>query len=152
MKYHLIGVAWDGDGSIKLNRYAHISAHWWYVFSCPEQLNRWPCHSLSQSVTEFYFWHYRVTLETCDLWDICSEWLEDMTWPTNLQNKYKDKDNDKDTDKDILRTPPKSNPRDLDLWDICSEWWEDMTWPKNWQWKIQRQRQWQRQRHFENTS
>ena len=29
------------------------------------------------------------------------------------KDKYKDKDNDKDKDKDILRTPPKSNPRDL---------------------------------------
>ena len=28
-------------------------------------------------------------------------------------DKDKDKDNDKDKDKDILRTPPKSNPRDL---------------------------------------
>ena len=31
----------------------------------------------------------------------------------NYKDKYKDKDNDKDKDKDILRTPPKSNPRDL---------------------------------------
>jgi len=52
-----------------------------YVFSCPQQLNRWPCHSLSHS-QYFYFWHYRVTLETCDLWDICSEWWGNMTWPT----------------------------------------------------------------------
>ena len=29
------------------------------------------------------------------------------------KDKYKDKDNDKDKDKNILRTPPKSNPRDL---------------------------------------
>ena len=31
------------------------------LFSCPEQLNRWPCHSLtdslSQSLTHFYFCH-----------------------------------------------------------------------------------------------
>ena len=26
-------------------------------FSCPEQLNRWPCHSLTHSVTNFYFCH-----------------------------------------------------------------------------------------------
>ena len=35
----------------------------------------------------------------------------------NDKEKYKDKDNDKGEDKgedkDILRTPPKSNPRDL---------------------------------------
>ena len=48
---------------------------------------------VTQSVTHwqyFYFWHYRVTLETCDLWDICSEWRGDMPWlnkkktPTHL--------------------------------------------------------------------
>ena len=85
------------------------------LFSCPEQLNRWPCHSLTQSITDsgyFYFWHYRVTLETCDLWDICSEWWEDMTWPKEI-DKDKYKDNDEDKDKDILRTPSKSHPREL---------------------------------------
>ena len=31
------------------------------------------------------FWEplLRAILETCDLWDICSEWWEDMTWPKN---------------------------------------------------------------------
>ena len=33
----------------------------------------------------FWFWHYRVTLETCDLWDIWSEWWRNMTWPTFWQ-------------------------------------------------------------------
>ena len=33
-----------------------------WLFSCPEQLNRWPCHSLTDSVT-FWFLHYRVTLD-----------------------------------------------------------------------------------------
>ena len=59
------------------------------VFSFPQQLNRWPCHSLTDSLTHsltnFYFWHYRVTLETCDLWDIWSEWWGNMTWPTFWQ-------------------------------------------------------------------
>ena len=41
--------------------------------------------SLIQSLTDFYFWHYRVTLETCDLWDIWSEWWGNMTCPTFLQ-------------------------------------------------------------------
>ena len=27
----------------------------------------------------------KAILETCDLWDICSEWWEDMTWPKKLQ-------------------------------------------------------------------
>ena len=32
------------------------------------------------------FWEHllRAILETCDLWDICSEWWEDMTWPKKL--------------------------------------------------------------------
>ena len=48
------------------------------IFSCPEQLNRWQCHWLTQGT--FTFDIYRVTLETCDLWDIWSEWWGDMTW------------------------------------------------------------------------
>ena len=41
----------------------------------------------------------RAIIETCDLWEIWSEWLWDMTWPKKKDNdkdKYKDKDNDKD--------------------------------------------------------
>ena len=38
----------------------------------------------------------------------------DMTKKIDKDNdKDKDKDNEKNKDKDILRTPPKSNPRDL---------------------------------------
>ena len=59
-------------------------------FSCPEQLNRWPCHSLTQSVTDslrtLLLDRKRATLETCDLWDIWSEWWGDMTW---LRKTYK---------------------------------------------------------------
>ena len=57
----------------------------------------------------------RVTLETCDLWDILSEWWEDMTWPTIRQDKdkYKDRYNDKVKDKNIQRTSSESDPRDL---------------------------------------
>ena len=29
--------------------------------------------------------HQRAILETCDLWDIWSEWWGDMTWPTKRQ-------------------------------------------------------------------
>ena len=52
------------------------------------------------------FWEnlLRAILETCDLWDICSEWWEDMTWPKrNDKDKYENKDNDKDKDKHLLR-------------------------------------------------
>ena len=82
-------------------------------FSCPEQLNIGDLvtNSLTESLT-FTFAIQRAILETCDLWDICSEWWEDMTWPKKI-DKDKDNDNDKDKDKGTLRTPPKSNPRDL---------------------------------------
>ena len=53
----------------------------------------------------------RAILETCDLWDIWSEWWGDMNWPKRNNDKYKDKDNDKD--KDILRAHSKSDRRDL---------------------------------------
>ena len=49
-------------------------------FSCPEQLNRWPCHSLTHWLTDwltegtFTFEIQRATRETCNLWDIWSEW------------------------------------------------------------------------------
>ena len=42
-----------------------------YVFSCPEQLNRWPCHSVTHS--NFTSDKQRAILKSCDLWDIWSE-------------------------------------------------------------------------------
>ena len=46
----------------------------------------WLTHSLS----DFWFWHYRVALETCDLWDILSvSWGPDLTTkPTYLLPTY----------------------------------------------------------------
>ena len=41
------------------------------LFSCPEQLNRWPCHSLTHSLTQsqyFYFWHTKN--DPRDLWPL----------------------------------------------------------------------------------
>ena len=61
------------------------------IFSCPEQLNRWPCHSLTHSLSDFWFWHYRVTLETCDIWDIwseCWDWWPDQIYLSNLHTYY----------------------------------------------------------------
>ena len=66
-----------------------VSIFFFLFFSCPEQLNRWPCHSLTNSVTDwltFTFDIQRAILETCDHWDIWSEWWGDMTW---LRNPYK---------------------------------------------------------------
>ena len=46
-----------------------------YIFSCPEQLNRWPCHSLTHSLTQsvtdwgyFYFWDTKS--DPRDLWPL----------------------------------------------------------------------------------
>ena len=58
--------------------------------------------SLHQTIAKTFWEHLlRAILETCDLWYICSEWWEDMTWPKKFT---------KTKDKDILRTPPR------DLW------------------------------------
>ena len=66
--------------------------HWcWSFLSCPGQLNRWLCHSLTHSVT-FWFWHFRVTLDSsrifCRIVTIIdnsnkdnSAWWGDLTWP-----------------------------------------------------------------------
>ena len=70
-------------------------------------------------------------LETCDLWDIWSEWWGDMTWPTKRQRQRQRQIHLESTFKAILET--------CDLWDIWSELWGDLTWPKNWKW----QRQWE---------
>ena len=54
-------------------------------FSCPEQLNRWPCHSLTHRLTDwvtFTFAIQRAILETCYHWDMWSDWWGDMTLST----------------------------------------------------------------------
>ena len=33
-----------------------LNPHCFCIFSCPEQLNRWPCHSLTDS-QYFFYWH-----------------------------------------------------------------------------------------------
>jgi len=45
-------------------------------------------------------------------WLSCTGCPIELLW-TAKNYKYKDKDKDEDKDKSILRTPPKSNPRDL---------------------------------------
>ena len=110
------------------------------LFSCPEQLNRWPCHSLTHWVTH---WLLLLTLQS-DPRDlrplrhlIRVMKRHDMTKKKWTKTNTKTKTFWEHLLRAILET--------CDLWDICSEWWEDMTWPKNWQRQIQRQWQWQRQ-------
>ena len=71
----------------------------------PRQLYRWPCHSLTHSLTNYNtllknstIQHSErlVALETCDE-------SNEETWPDQQKDKDKDKDDDKykDNDKDI---------------------------------------------------
>ena len=92
----------------------------------------------------------RAILETCDLWDIWSEWWGDMTWPKQkTMTKTKTKTMTNTFGEHIQRTILET----CDLWDIWSEWWGDMTQPTKRQWErqIQTQRQWQRKIHWEST-
>ena len=55
-------------------------------FSCPadSSIGDLVTHSLTDWDT---FWKHnnRMTLQTCEVWDIWSEWWGDMTWPTKIQ-------------------------------------------------------------------
>ena len=94
----------------------------------------------------------RAIPETCDLWDIWSEWWGDITWPDIDKDKHKYKHNDKDKyltwPKKKTMTKPDTKtkkktmsktfrehlqraiPETCDLCNIWSEWWVDMTRPK----------------------
>ena len=84
----------------------------------------WRNFSTWQSVKWKNFSTWQIFLHMSHMWTMWQIWgmslthslTEDFTnWHDMTKkidkDKYKDKDNDKD--KDILRTPPKSNPRDL---------------------------------------
>ena len=94
----------------------------------------------------------RATQETCDHWDIWSEWWGDMTWPTK-KTKAKTMTKTKTMkNTSIFREHLHRAILDpCDLWDIWSEWWGDMAWLKNRQRQIQTQRQRQIQIHLGNT-
>ena len=51
----------------------------------PEQVNRWPCHSVTGWLRTLLLHIQRQTPETCDLWDIWWEWWRNTTWPTFWQ-------------------------------------------------------------------
>ena len=65
-----------------------------------------------------------MTLETCDLCDIWSEWWGDTNWPKKDNDQHKDKERDKDKDNDNY----KDNPSDL--WQLrhWRQFWKLRTW------------------------
>ena len=97
------------------------------------QVNRWPCHSLSQSVSdpllilEHMTSHWMTESYPGDLWPL-RHLFRVMRRHDMTKKIDKDNDKDKDKDKDILRTPPKSNPRDL--WHLRHwlQFWQLRTW------------------------
>ena len=90
----------------------------------------------------------RAIPETCDPWNIWSEWWGDMTHKITMTKKNKKTKKltmtKTNTFKEHLQ---RATLKTCDLWEIWSEWWGDLTWPTKIQWKIQlqRQRKWQRQ-------
>ena len=116
------------------------------LFSCPEQLNRWPCHSLTHSVRDLLktqqqndprdLWSLRNLIRVIRTHDLTNK--KTMT-KTNTKTKTMTTTN---TFREHFQ---RATLETWDLWDIWSGWWGDMTWPKKIQW------QWQWQIHLENT-
>ena len=65
----------------------YISIFLELLFSCPEQLNRWPCHSLTDSLRALLIVTQKTIQLTSDFPDIWSEWWGDMSWPTKRQRQ-----------------------------------------------------------------
>ena len=67
----------QGEGAVLC-----LSLSYRHIFSCPDtvwgQLKTWLCHSLSHY---FDLGTHRDILDTCDLWDIWSEWWENTICP-----------------------------------------------------------------------
>ena len=88
---------------------------------------------MTKKEATFYFGTH---IDTCDFCYICSEWWENVTWPTKrqLQRQRQWQIHLENTSK-------------CGLWDLWSlrhfpfEWWENIIWPTKRQ--RQRQRQWQ---------
>ena len=69
---------------------ALITGTFWklVIFSCPEQLNRWPYHSVTHSLRTLLIVIQKTIQLTSDLPDIWSEWWGDMSWPTKRQRQW----------------------------------------------------------------
>ena len=95
----------------------------------------------------------RVTQDTCDLWDICSERWGDMTWPkrkktmtktktnikTNTNTKTKTKTKTMPNTNTLREHPQRANLKTCDLWGICNCMTKKAKtrWQWQWQCKIQ---------------
>ena len=81
----------------------------------------------------------RVALETCDLWDIWSEWWGDMTWPTK-KTMTKTNTRKKTMTQALTKTVTKTIPGPCDIWDTNyhSDNWEPefMTIFVSWQLRV----------------
>ena len=95
----------------------------------------------------------RATLDTCDLWDIWSEWLGDMTWPKKRQRQWQIQRQRQWQRQIHLESTLKEQSHRLLTFETFDQVDEE-TWPdpkkRQWQWQIQIQRQWQRQIHLES--
>jgi len=112
-------------------------------FSCPEQLNGWPCLSLAWAPLTIRVF---TTLQSDprDLWPL--RHLIRVMKGHDLTNK-KTMTNTNTWTMTMTKTNTfwehlqRATLETCDLWDIWSEWWGDMTWPTKIQWQIQIQRQ-----------
>ena len=66
-------------------RICGVCVFWLVYFSCPRQLYKWPCHPLSESVSDIYFSdfieHYKAVVDTCDLSEKDKDKDKDRKYP-----------------------------------------------------------------------
>ena len=74
-------------GSADANSFPWIEATQ-VVFSCPEQLNRWPCHWLTHSLRTLLIDIQKTIELSSDLPDIWSEWWRNVSWLTERQTQW----------------------------------------------------------------
>ena len=92
-----------------LNKCQHVLP----FFSCPEQLNRTHCPSVCLTPLTIRVFT-TLQSEPRDLWP-----LRHLIRMRKTHDMTKKIDKDKYKDKDILRTHPKSNPRDFWPFEVC---------------------------------
>ena len=88
-------------------------------FSCPEQLNRWPCHSLTESLSHslsqyFYFWHTQS--DTRELWPLKHPIRELRRHDLTEKNTYQPTDQPTCLPVYLPRSTPLREEKLLTLW------------------------------------